>query len=288
METQKITVALRDPMQAIRQACGHETASHSFASLFLWQQDMDLSVCLRERAFAVRCGHWGDDCWFFPCGERDAVLDLVEDILDSSPKARFLYLRQGDADLLTQHFPGRFRLESAEDASEYLYDRREYMTLPGSRHQHIRWCLNHLKHHCELRTELLSDVNMDVARDMLDRWEPCSETDYFANDHATAKMMLGNMADLDMTGVIVYVDGEAAALAAGFPLSDRVYDIAFSKALERERGLQFYVRRALIERLPERYEFINGEEDLGIPGLRQSKLQENPIGRIEMFCAYAS
>ena len=50
--------------------------------------------------------------------------------------------------------------------------------------------------------------------------------------------------------------------------------------------MQFYVRRELIAVLPEQYTVINGEEDLGIPGLRRSKLLENPIGRIEMFSAY--
>ena len=288
LQTEKITVELREPMEAIRRACGHETASHAFASLFLWQQDMDLSVCLREKAYAVRCGHWDDSSWFFPCGEREAVLELVEDILRSVPRVRFLYVRQEDADLLQERFPDSFRLEPAEHASEYLYDRREYVTLPGSKNQHIRWSLNHLKRRCQLRTELLTDVNLHMARDMLARWEPCSDSEYFSTDHTTAKLMLSNREALGMTGVIVYVDGEAAALAAGFPLSDRVYDVAFSKALERERGLQFYVRRALIDLLPEQYELINGEEDLGIPGLRQSKMQENPIGRIEMFCAYAT
>ncbi len=287
LDTQKITAELRDPIQAIRTACGHESASHSFASLFLWQEDMDLSVCLREKAYAVRCGHWGDDFWYFPCGEDEAKLELTEEILESAPHVHFIYLRREDVDFLNEHFPDRFLTEAAEDASEYLYDRRNYTTMPGSKYEHIRWCVNHLKNHCSLRVEELNSDDLDIARDMLARWEPCSETEYFSSDHSTAKIMLDNIETLGMTGVIVYVNGKAEALAAGFPLSERVYDSAFSKALERERGVQFYVRRALIERLPEQYRIINGEEDLGIPGLRRSKLQENPIGRIDMFSAYA-
>ncbi len=286
VETVKITAVLRDPIQAIRRSCGHESASHSFASLFLWQEDMALSVCLREKAYAVQCGYRGEDCWFFPCGDVEACIELAEDIIAKTPHARFLYLRREDAKLLEDRFPGRFDLTPTEDASEYLYDRNEYTAMSGSKYEHIRWCINHLKNHCSPRVETLNSSNLHVARDMLDRWEPCSETEYFATDHATSKLMLNNMEVLDMMGIIVYVNDEAAALAAGFPLSDRVYDIAFSKALERERGMQFFVRRALIELLPEQYKIINGEEDLGIPGLRKSKIQENPIGRIDMFSAY--
>ncbi len=286
LEIQKITAELRDPVQAIRRACGHESASHSFASLFLWQEDMDLSICLRKDAYAVRCGHWGEGYWYFPCGNDHARLQLLTDIVDSSPDTHLLYLRKDDVEFLNDRFPGRFRIEPADDASEYLYDRKEYTEMSGSKYEHIRWCINHLKNHYSVKTEILTPGNIEVAKKMLAVWAPCSETDYFSNDHTTAKLMLNNLEALEMTGIIVYLNGEAAAFAAGFPLSDSVYDIAFSKALERERGVQFFVRRALIEQLPAQYRIINGEEDLGIPGLRQSKLQENPIGRIEMFSAH--
>lgn len=248
---------------------------------------MDLSVCLREKAFGVRCGHWGGDTWFFPCGERSAVVDLVQDILDSCPRVRFLYLRREDTLLLSDRFPGRFRVEPAEDASEYLYDRREYVTLPGGKYQSIRWSINHLKKQHELRTEPLCAENLSVARSMLARWQPCSRTDLYSADHATADLMLSNMTTLGIRGIIVYVDGEAAALAAGFSLSERSFDIAFSKAPERETGLLHYARRTLVSSLPEQYTIINGEEDLGIPGLRQTKRLEHPMGQIEMWEAYA-
>jgi hypothetical protein len=158
--------------------------------------------------------------------------------------------------------------------------------MPGRKYEDIRWSINHLKKQHDLRTEALAAENLEAAGQMLARWEPRSESEYFSADHKTSVLMLENYSVLDMSGVIVYVDGEAAAMASGFPLSGSSYDIAFSKAPERERGLQFYVRRELISSLPEQYRIINGEEDLGIPGLRQSKLLENPIGRIEMFSAY--
>ena len=260
--TQSIQPGLRERITQIRTACGHESASHSFPSVFLWQKDLGLSVCLREEMYAIRSTYWGDHTWFFPCGEEKAVLAFLDELL------------------------GRFRILPAEDASEYLYDREEYLRMPGRKYEDIRWSINHLKKQHDLRTEALAAENLEAAGQMLARWEPRSESEYFSADHKTSVLMLENYSVLDMSGVIVYVDGEAAAMASGFPLSGSSYDIAFSKAPERERGLQFYVRRELISSLPEQYRIINGEEDLGIPGLRQSKLLENPIGRIEMFSAY--
>ena len=288
LSTQRIELSLRDRMLSIRRASGHESASHAFTSLFLWQRDMDLSVCLRERAFAVRCGHIGDNVWFFPCGETGEVLRFVGDILDGFPKVHFMYLRREDAELLKEIFPGRFRIEMAEDSSEYLYDRADYEKLPGDKNRAIRWSINHLKSHHELRTEPLDNNTLDAARSIMEKWKPISSGEGYSPDRSTSSLMLENYEELDITGVVVYMDGRAAAVAVGFPLSKNSFDIAFSKAPDRETGLLHYARRMLVSRLPESYTVINGEEDLGIPGLRRAKRLEHPIGQIEMFEAYAN
>ena len=248
---------------------------------------MELSVCLRERAFAVSCGYRGNDAWFFPCGEQAEVLYFVQDIMDRFPHARLLYLRQEDAVLLREHFPGRFRMEPSESASEYLYDRTEYVTLPGRKYESIRWSINRLKSHHELRTEPLSSDNLGAVRSILAAWKPRTMSESYSPDLTTAALMLDNLTALEMSGVIVTMDGRAAAVAMGFPLSGRSFDIAFSKAPERAIGLLHYTRRALVSTLPDRYTIINGEEDLGIPGLRRAKQLEHPMGQIEMMEAYA-
>ena len=287
IQTQPVTPDLCDRIGAIRRACGHQSASHSFPSLFLWQKDLGLTVCLRENLYAVHSAYWEDDTWFFPCGGREAAAAFLEELLlREGPPVRLLYLREEDAAFLEERFPGRFHVSHADDASEYLYDRQEYVAMPGKKYEDIRWSINHLKKHHSLRTEPLTASAVPDARRMLEGWKARSDSGFFSPDHETAGLMLDHFELLGMTGVIVYMDGEPAALASGFPIGDRSYDIAFSKAPERVRGLQFHVRRELIAALPEQYTVINGEEDLGIPGLRQSKLLENPTGRIEMFSAY--
>ena len=43
-----------------------------------------------------------------------------------------------------------------------------------------------------------------------------------------------------------------------------------------------YTRQALARLLPERYTILNGEDDLGIPGIRKVKRLMRPIGQIQM------
>jgi hypothetical protein len=236
--------------------------------------------------FAVRCAYREENAWFFPCGEREAVIAFLGELLSGTSGVCLLYLREEDVSLLKEHFPGRFRIEPANDASEYLYDRTEYAEMPGKKYKNIRNDINHLIKQHDIRTEPLTAGNLETARKMLAGWAPRSESEYFSRDHETARLMLDYFDRLGMTGVIVCADGEAVAVASGFPLSENAYDIAFSKSLELEKGLQYYIRRALVSFLPGQYTVLNGEEDLGLPGLRIMKTLENPIGRIEMYSAY--
>ena len=286
MTLQPITLDLMEAVNTIRVSCGHETASHSFPSLFLWQRDLSLSVCLRENAFSVRSGFRAGENWFFPCGPAEAALELVQEIVREYPDVRFLYLRDEDKTLLQSVMPGFFRFEETGDASEYLFDRDLYMRMPGKAYEDIRWSINRLKRGHILESTPLCRETATVALEILNHWNNRHESCFFPPDRNTNSLLMQHFEALGLDGILVSVDGQPTSLAAGFPLSGRSYDIAFSKMLSPVRGLQYFTRRELIRKLPARFTIINGEEDLGLPGLRESKLQERPVGKIRMYNAY--
>ena len=55
IRTMPLTLSMKDTIEGIRYENGHITASHAFASLFMWQKEMGLSVYLEENLFAVKC-----------------------------------------------------------------------------------------------------------------------------------------------------------------------------------------------------------------------------------------
>ncbi len=107
-------------------------------------------------------------------------------------------------------------------------------------------------------------------------------------DYAAAKEALEHMEYLQLCGGIFYVDDEPVAYTLGEELArGKMFVIHFEKAvLKKEyKGIYQYVNQAFAALLPEKYELINREQDLGDPGLRQAKESYRPVGFVTKYRA---
>ena len=70
--------------------------------------------------------------------------------------------------------------------------------------------------------------------------------------------------------------GKMAAFTYGTPINTFTFDVCVEKADTYVDGAYAMINYEFARRLPEHYQFINREEDLGIAGLRQAKLSYQP------------
>lgn len=120
---------MKDTMERIRYENGHITASHAFASLFIWKKEMGLSVYLEEDLFAVKCRLRGETHGF--SRGRKRRYGTLSAGASAGRGLLFCYMRRKDAEFLEQEFPGRFCIREREADHEYIYDRKEQQELKG-------------------------------------------------------------------------------------------------------------------------------------------------------------
>ena len=82
MKLESIDWHLREPVEQIRRAYGSDTSAHAFSTLYLWKQEMDLSLVLDPEFFAVRFGMRGENSWFFPYGREDGVRAFLRERME--------------------------------------------------------------------------------------------------------------------------------------------------------------------------------------------------------------
>lgn len=273
------------PVEQIRRRQGHESSSHAFLSLFLWQEELGLELFLTKDMFAVKCNKRGGNCWFFPCGTQEAVTDFLRNQMDISLEPlRLCYMRQEDKELLKRAFPEHFIITPVAEDDEYLYDREEQILLQGKNFRHHRNSLNRLKQKYALEIRDISAENLDDAAYVLTHArENSPESTGAFSMLSTERRILENWDNLNMNGIIVYADGIPAAIAAGYLLSDQVYDISLCRQSLSDPDIAVFVRQHLFMGIPHTVRYINAEEDLGLEGLRSLKQGMRPIGLLEMF-----
>ena len=123
MKLETIDWPLEGCVESLRHTYGNETSAHAFPSLYLWKSEMSLSLLCRTEFYAVQFGMRGENSWFFPCGEGEAVRAFLREQLERGDgPCRLYYAQAQQIKQLEECFPPRFSICRAPEDDEYLYD----------------------------------------------------------------------------------------------------------------------------------------------------------------------
>lgn len=281
-ESEEIKLSMKKQVEQIRFDHGNETASHAFASLYIWQGVMGLSICLKEDFFAVRYGKRGSNAWFFPCGKVRKIHEFLSEAGGSGDLVLY-YVQEQEVEYLKNEFPGRFEIRECMGDSEYLYDRLQWETMKGRKFSGLRNHINRVKRDYSLSFELLQEETMPDASHSIRKWEQGVKREEGLDDREASEILMKYWKELDVRGVLVYVNEEPYAVVAGYPLGRGTFDMSLAKQKSKLSGLTVYAKQCFIVSLPENYRIINAEEDLDVKGLRMMKYQMRPIGQVKMY-----
>jgi hypothetical protein len=170
------------------------------------------------------------------------------------------------------------------DNFDYLYLRSDLAELPGKRfHKKRNLVAQFLKTYTYEEKPLTPDLISDAVK-ILELWreKKGNESDYIGSMEA-----LEHFEELNMRGLLFYIDGKPAAWCLGEPLArGTMFTVHFEKGLDDYKGIYQFINRAFAASLPERFIHINREQDLGDEGLRQAKMTYRPSGFVRKYTGY--
>lgn len=291
IEFKKLDPANKAAYDAYLLDCGQRGCEYNFANLYLWG---------RQKAAFL-----GDNLVFFSqfnqrsvylfpiCrGDVKEVIDaIIHDAHVRGIPCRLTSLTHEDCDLLESLYPDMFRFHHERSNFDYIYSIEDLATLKGKKFQKKRNHLNKFKQmHPDYRLEPLTDENTPMVVDLLDRWyrtklEADPTADYHMEQAAIYKALRCRKA-LGMDGLVLMDGDELLAMTMGTPLSSNTFDVQFEKAIDETAYVAMCSGFAshLMQTHPDIL-FLNREDDLGIEGLRKSKLAYNPVLLIEKHWA---
>jgi len=219
-----------------------------------------------------------------------SVRKVLEDAHSHNARASFetatlefknLLSSQMDSDL--------FDVEFAKDCCEYIYCAHSLSALPGRGLAPIRNRVRAFRsaYKGRFRIEAIGASNLESIKRFTERWvhekiEAGDDTGV-ENEAKSAFTYLENFERLGFRGVAVYLDGEVVGYAAGLPISDDTADEVLEKGFRNITGIYQLLCNEFAGLFCKEYKYINREEDLGIPGLRQSKERYQPCRMLEKY-----
>jgi hypothetical protein len=166
------------------------------------------------------------------------------------------------------------------ESFDYLYLREELATLPGNRFHKKKNRINYFSARHDYQVQMLSSQHLCGCLQLLDEWGRVAEVEgnrsFGLEMDATAEA-LTKAEELELEGVVVTVAGEVRAFAVGERLNRDTAVCHFEKADHFMEGLSQLVNREFCRMLFTDCRYVNREQDLGEPGLRNAKLSYHPV-----------
>ena len=178
------------------------------------------------------------------------------------------------------------KLAEDRDNFDYLYTRADLAELPGKRYHKKRNLVAQFRKLYAHEEKPLSLELIPEAMTVLDKWRADKETD---GDYIACREALELFGQLNMKGLLIYINGESAGWCLGEPIArGRIFTIHFEKGLESYKGIYQFINQAFAASLAENFTHINREQDLGDEGLRQAKMTYRPSGFVRKFTGHLS
>lgn len=290
----RLQLAQKAQYEDILFACGSRSCEYSFANLYLWGRQ---EAAFFPEGIAFFSHFYGKSVYPYPIGtgNRRAVLEAVlKDARSRGIPCRITSMTQAETEELESWFPGRFLFRPDRDGFDYVYAIDDLADLKGRKFQKKR---NHVHKfqasHPDCLSVPLEKENLPQAQEMVAQWfrQRLAEDphgDYLLEQIALSRAFR-HFEALGMEGLMLVKNSQVLAVTLASRLSENTMDVHFEKAREDVDGAYAAVNcefaRYLRLKHPE-LAFLNREDDLGLPGLRQAKLSYQPHHMEEKYCAY--
>ncbi len=275
-------VSLRDRLKVLNivRAAGCYGADYNFANIFIWRDFYKPEIYFTETRMLMRVKKF--DFYAYPKGEGE--IKEPEELLlkDAHERGRKLVLGGLTEHSLEEFLPvygERFNIREHRDNADYIYDAEKLCSLPGRKLSSKRNHINHFMRNGDWHFERVTSENLKSAEDFVRKFYEIKNDPELEAEKEAMRQMFGNYRELGFHGGLLYQFGEPVAFTAGTLMAPEMFDVHFEKALPDADGAYTMVNMQFANMIKSVYPevtFINREEDLGIEGLRRSKLSYHP------------
>ena len=258
----------------------------TFTNLYSWRHHYQIKVTRCGDFLVMRTDADPGGSFFEPIGPGPGRAAVMAEMLGGG-QARFIRVCQDTKDLCVKD--GRFRIEGDRDSSDYLYRIKDLVKLSGSRYDGKRNLIRQFKADNSHTYARFDKDHVAICRDFEKRWcqlKNCDADPGLSAERLAMSEMLDAFSCADIIAAGITIADKLCAVAIGEKLNPDTLVMHVLKADPRIRGLYQAITHEFLKNEAAGFEYVNFEEDMGIEGLRKSKLSWHPCKFIDKYLVY--
>ena len=265
----------------------------AFANMFCWEFKYRSAWAERDGFLLIRFQIDGGERigYMQPVGRGDfshLIPLLREDAHAHGQRLRIIGLTDEGADMIRAAYPGQFAFDTDRDMEDYLYRADDLRNLTGRRYQPKRNHINRFEaEYPDYRYEPLTREHFAECQRLEALWRRSHEGHAceLSAEQRSMQRAFDHFEELGLRGGCIVADNRLVAFTYGSAVNAHTFCTHVEKADTEFDGAFTIINKRFAEQLPPQYTFINREEDLGIEGLRHSKLSYHPAALQHKFTA---
>jgi len=284
-DLQQLTLADRSLVSAYLRNHPPDISEYTFTNLFIWQPSRPILFTELKSTLVFLVKATLEKGRYILFGPPVGTMSITE-VLDVLGSMVIGAVRIPDK--AAENLAGAgYKVIPDRDNADYVYRVKDLAELAGrhyaKKRNHIKQCLS--SHTCEyvpITAGLLAECET-----MQENWcntRDCGRNPGLCNEANAIAETFAHFNDFGLLGGAIRVDGTIQAYAIGEELSPGTAVWHFEKAMADIPGLgqlinQWFSKYGLAD-----FEYVNREQDLGIPGMRQAKESYYPHHMVDKNC----
>ncbi|MCX7770152.1 MAG: DUF2156 domain-containing protein [Proteobacteria bacterium] len=247
-------------------------AEYSFANIYLFRDTHKYEVLFLDNLIFIKGYSYDGMSYIMPVSDLNEIGDNVfNDLLNH-------------VDLIfpiDENWLGKFNnkgyvIEYKDGDTDYVYEIEKLRTFAGKKLHSKRNLLHQFEKNYICEALPLFGERLIEAKEVLEKWQEESNQPKEDTDYKACLEALNLYDELILCGYIYYIDKKPAGFIIGEELCYDTFALHFAKGLVEYKGIYQFMFNSFAKILPEKYKFVNFEQDLDKENLRLAKKSYEP------------
>ena len=284
----KLTWQDKDNYTGYFQSSPVHYAEYSFVCLWSWQHSYPLEIAQSDSPICWLRSNGPFPGIFGPSGNWDAVTDWDRELSNFNAGDVIYDVPAKVMELLSTRKNLRFTED--RDQHEYVYSVKDLIALKGKAFAHKRNRVRAFLDGYEWDYYPITPADFDEIMSFQEKWRAHrmltmnqDEAASLSDEDIAIQTAFKNWEEFGLMGGMLKVDGEIIAYTIAEELDAENIDIRYEKAVPEYAGSYQALHYMFLREQGSKYTWVNREEDMGEPGLREAKMSYNPAFMLEKY-----